>query len=48
MNATNSLRITASLAAITGPEHLRTLGGATAVAPANTDEVAAIPPKYMP
>jgi glycolate oxidase FAD binding subunit len=42
MNATNSLRITASLAAITGPEHLRTLGGATAVAPANTDEVAAI------
>jgi glycolate oxidase FAD binding subunit len=42
MNATNSLRITASLAAITGPEHLRTLGGATAVSPANTGEVAAI------
>jgi glycolate oxidase FAD binding subunit len=42
MNATNSLRITASLAAITGPEHLRTLGGAIAVAPGNTDEVSAI------
>jgi glycolate oxidase FAD binding subunit len=42
MNATNSLTITSSLAAITGPEHLRTLGGATAVAPSNTDEVAAI------
>jgi glycolate oxidase FAD binding subunit len=36
------LTITASLAAITGPEHLRTLGAATAVAPGNTDEVAAI------
>ncbi len=36
------LTITASLAAITGPEHLRTLGGATAVAPGNTEEVAAI------
>ena len=36
------LTITPSLAAITGPEHLRTLGGATAVAPGNTDEVAAI------
>ena len=42
MNATNSLTITASLAAITGPEHVRTLGSATAVAPANTEEVAAI------
>ena len=42
MNATNSLTITASLAAITGPENVRTLGGATAVAPGNTDEVAAI------
>ncbi len=40
MNA--PLTITASLAAITGPEHLRTLGGATAVAPGNTEEVAAI------
>src|ERR1700691_1269044 len=40
MNA--PLTITASLAAITGPEHLRTLGVATAVAPGNTDEVAAI------
>jgi glycolate oxidase FAD binding subunit len=39
---TNSQTITASLAAITGPEHLRTLGGATAVAPANSDEAAAI------
>ena len=36
------LTITPSLAAITGPEHLRTLGGATAVAPGNTGEVAAI------
>ena len=36
------LTITPSLAAITGPEHLRTLGGATAVAPSNTGEVAAI------
>jgi glycolate oxidase FAD binding subunit len=42
MNATNSLTITSSLAAITGPEHVRTLGGATAVAPSNTGEVAAI------
>jgi glycolate oxidase FAD binding subunit len=38
----NSETMTASLAAITGPEHLRTLGGATAVAPANSEEVAAI------
>ena len=36
------LTITPSLAAITGPEHVRTLGGATAVAPSNTGEVAAI------
>jgi glycolate oxidase FAD binding subunit len=36
------LTITPSLAAIAGPEHLRTLGGATAVAPGNIDEVAAI------
>jgi len=42
MTATNSLTITASLAAITGPEHVRTLSGATAVAPGNTEEVAAI------
>src|SRR3984957_20625871 len=42
MNATNSLTITSSLAAITGPKHVRTLGGATAVAPSNTGEVAAI------
>jgi glycolate oxidase FAD binding subunit len=44
MNAasTNSQTITASLASITGPEHLRTLGGATVVAPANSEEVAAI------
>jgi glycolate oxidase FAD binding subunit len=44
MNAasTNSQTITASLAAITGPDHLRALGSATAVAPANTEEVAAI------
>ena len=42
MNATNSLTITASLAAITGPENVRTLGGATAVAPGTSDEVAAI------
>jgi glycolate oxidase FAD binding subunit len=42
MNATNSLTITASLAAITGPEHVRTLSSATAVAPGNTDEAAAI------
>jgi glycolate oxidase FAD binding subunit len=40
MNA--PLTITASLSAVTGPEHVRTLGGATAVAPGNTDEVAAI------
>jgi glycolate oxidase FAD binding subunit len=40
MNA--PLTITASLSAITGPEHLRTLCGATAVSPGNTDEVAAI------
>jgi glycolate oxidase FAD binding subunit len=44
MNATstNSETITVSLAAITGPENLRTLGGATAVAPASSEEVAAI------
>ena len=40
--ATNSQAITASLAAITGPEHLRALGSAIAVAPANSEEVAAI------
>ncbi len=40
--STNSETITVSLAAITGPEHLRTVGGATAVAPANSEEVAAI------
>ena len=44
MNAasTNSQTITASLAAITGPDHLLALENATAVAPANTEEVAAI------
>jgi glycolate oxidase FAD binding subunit len=42
MNATNSLTITASLAAIAGPEHVRTSGGAAVIAPGNTDEVAAI------
>jgi glycolate oxidase FAD binding subunit len=44
MNAasTNSATITVPLAAIAGAEHLRTLGGATAVAPANSEEVAAI------
>jgi glycolate oxidase FAD binding subunit len=44
MNAasTNSETITVPLAAITGPEHVRTLGSATAVAPANSEEVAAI------
>jgi glycolate oxidase FAD binding subunit len=42
MNATNSLTITPSLAAITGSEHVRTVGSATAVAPGNTGEVAAI------
>ncbi len=44
MNAasTNSQTITASLASITGPEHLRALNGATVVAPANSEEVAAI------
>jgi hypothetical protein len=40
--STNSETITVALAAITGPENLRTLGGATAVAPANSEEVAAI------
>ncbi len=44
MNAasTNSQAITASLAAITGPDHLLALDSATHVAPANTEEVAAI------
>jgi glycolate oxidase FAD binding subunit len=42
MNATNSLTITASLAAIAGPEHLRTSGGAAAIAPGTSEEVAAI------
>jgi glycolate oxidase FAD binding subunit len=44
MNATstNSETITVSLAAITGPDHVRTLGGAAAVSPANSEEVAAI------
>jgi glycolate oxidase FAD binding subunit len=40
--STNSQSMTAALAAITGPEHLRPLGGATAVAPANSEEVAGI------
>ncbi len=34
--------ITAPLAAITGPEHLRTRGSAIAVAPGNSEEVAAV------
>jgi glycolate oxidase FAD binding subunit len=34
--------MSAPLAAITGPEHVRPLGGATAVAPANTEELAGI------
>jgi len=43
MNAgTNSQTITASLAAITGVDHLLALDSATHVAPANTEEVAAI------
>ncbi len=36
------LTITASLAAIAGPEHVRTSGGAAAIAPGNSEEVAAI------
>jgi glycolate oxidase FAD binding subunit len=40
--ATNSQTIAASLAAITGPDHLLSLDSATHVAPANTEEVAAI------
>ena len=40
--STNSQTITAALAAITGAEHVRTVAGATAVAPANDGEVAAI------
>jgi glycolate oxidase FAD binding subunit len=42
MNATNSLTITASLAAITGPEHVRTSGGAAVIAPGTSEEVVAI------
>jgi glycolate oxidase FAD binding subunit len=44
MNAasTNSQAIAASLGAIIGPDHLLALDSATAVAPANTEEVAAI------
>ena len=44
MNAasTNSQTITASLAAITGPDHLLAMDNATAVAPGNSEEVAAI------
>src|SRR5271156_7202194 len=43
MNAgTNSQTITASLAAIAGADHLLALDSATHVAPANTEEVAAI------
>ena len=34
--------ISAPLAAITGPEHLRTQGTALAVAPGNSEEVAAV------
>jgi glycolate oxidase FAD binding subunit len=38
----NSQTITDQLAAITGPEHLRTLEGAIVVAPANSNELVAI------
>jgi len=34
--------ISTPLEAITGPQHLRTLGSAIAVAPGNSDEVAAV------
>jgi glycolate oxidase FAD binding subunit len=40
--STNSQVVTAPLAAISGAEHVRTIGGAIAVAPANSEEVAAI------
>jgi glycolate oxidase FAD binding subunit len=40
--STNSQAIAAALAAITGPDHLLALESATAIAPANTEEVAAI------
>ena len=40
--STNSQAIAASLGAIIGPDHLLALDNATAVAPANTEEVAAI------
>jgi glycolate oxidase FAD binding subunit len=40
--STNSQAITAPLAAITGSDQVRTLGSAIAVAPANSEEVAAI------
>jgi glycolate oxidase FAD binding subunit len=40
--STNTQASTAPLAAITGPEHVRTSGSAIAVAPANCEEVAAI------
>jgi glycolate oxidase FAD binding subunit len=38
----NTQDMTSPLAAITGPEHLRTLGGTIAVAPGNNDEIAAV------
>jgi glycolate oxidase FAD binding subunit len=40
--STNTQATTAPLAAITGPEYVRAWGGAIGVAPANTEEVAAI------
>ena len=40
--STNSQTIAASLGAMIGPDHLLALDNATAVAPANTEEVAAI------
>jgi glycolate oxidase FAD binding subunit len=40
--STNTLALAAPLAAVTGAEHVRALADAVAVAPANSDELAAI------
>jgi glycolate oxidase FAD binding subunit len=40
--STNTINTTAALEAITGAQHVRVKGSAIAVAPANTDEVAAV------
>ena len=40
--STNTLALAAPLAAVTGAEHVRALGDAVAVAPANSEELAAI------